>query len=65
MTALFIVLMLEQIKKIQKPGIFIVSGISAILCVVFLPSRFSILAAIAIALAINSILGKKKAFNEN
>ena len=27
LTALFIVLMLEQIEKIQKPGIFIISGI--------------------------------------
>jgi len=65
LTALFIVLMLEQIIKIRKPGIFIVSGISAILCAVFLPSRFSLLAAIAFALAINSLLGRKKAYNEN
>jgi len=65
MTALFIVLMLEQIMKIRKPGIFIVSAVSAVLCVVFLPSRFSLLAAIAIALAINSILGRKKARYEN
>ena len=65
MTALFIVLMLEQIIKIRKPGLFIISGLSAILCVVFLPSRFSLLAAIAFALAINSILGKKKVLNEN
>ena len=65
MTALFIVLMLEQIIKIRKPGIFIISAVSAILCVVFLSSRFSLLAAIAFALAINSILGKKKVLNEN
>jgi len=65
LTALFIVLMLEQIIKIRKPGIFFVSAISAILCVVFLPSRFSLLAAIAFALAINSILRRKMARNEN
>jgi len=59
LTALFIVLMLEQILKIRKPGIFIISAIPAVLGVIFLPSRMSLLAALALALALSSLLWKK------
>lgn len=59
LTALFIVLMLEQILKVRKPGIFIVSAIPAVLGVLFLPSRISLLAALALALAISSLMGKR------
>ena len=59
LTALFIVLMLEQILRVRKPGIFIISAIPAILGVVFLPSRMSLLAALALALAVCSLMGKK------
>ena len=59
LTALFIVLMLEQIFKIRKPGIFIISAIPAILGVIFLPARMSLLAALALALAVSSIVWKK------
>jgi 4-azaleucine resistance transporter AzlC len=60
LTALFIVLMIEQIDRIRKPGLFIASAIPAILCVLFLPSRLSLLAALALSLAFSSIFSKIK-----
>ncbi|MDR0316004.1 MAG: AzlC family ABC transporter permease [Treponema sp.] len=59
LTALFIVLMIEQIYKVRKPGIFIISAVLAVLGVVLLPSRMSLLAAMAFALALSSFMGKK------
>ncbi|MCL2191300.1 MAG: AzlC family ABC transporter permease [Treponema sp.] len=59
LTALFIVLMIEQMLRLRKAGVFIVSAVFAVLCVVFLPARISLLAALAIALAIGSFLPKK------
>jgi 4-azaleucine resistance transporter AzlC len=56
LTALFVVLMIEQILRVRKPGIFIVSAIPAALGVIFLPSRMSLLAAMALALALSSLL---------
>ena len=58
LTALFVVLMTEQIIRVRKPGIFIVSGVPAVLCVLFLPPRVSLLAAMAIALAFSTFLPK-------
>jgi 4-azaleucine resistance transporter AzlC len=60
LTALFVVLMVEQILRVRKPGIFILSAIPAVLCTVFLPSRFSLLAAMALALGFSSFLPKDK-----
>ena len=59
LTALFIVLMLEQILRVRRPGIFVISAIPAILGVVFLPSRMSLLAALALALLMSSFIVKK------
>jgi 4-azaleucine resistance transporter AzlC len=56
LTALFVVLMVEQILRVRWPGIFIISAIPAVLCTVFLPSRFSLLAAMALALGFSSLL---------
>jgi 4-azaleucine resistance transporter AzlC len=53
LTALFVVLLIEQILLVRKPGIFIVSAIPAALAVIFLPSRMSLLAAMAIALGLS------------
>ena len=50
LTALFIVLMIEQILRVKKPGLFILSGVSALLGVFFLPARVSLLASLALAL---------------
>ena len=60
LTALFIVLMLEQVFRIRKSGIFIISAIAAVLAVLLLPHRISLLAAISAALAVSLIFHKKK-----
>ena len=59
LTALFIVLMIEQVFKVRRPGVFIISAIPAVLGVIFLPARMSLLAALALALALSSLMGKK------
>jgi len=51
LTSLFIVLMIEQILRVRKPGIFIASAVLAILCALLLFSRVSLLAAMALSLA--------------
>jgi len=67
LTALFIVLMLEQFFRIRKPvrfssvSVFIVSAAAAVLGVFFLPSGISLLSAITLALAVSSLLYKKEA----
>jgi 4-azaleucine resistance transporter AzlC len=60
LTSLFVVLMLEQILRIRKPGIFVISAAAAILGVVLLPSRMSLLTAMAIALAASALFSKPK-----
>jgi 4-azaleucine resistance transporter AzlC len=50
LTALFIVLMIEQICRVKKPSIFIVSGLAALLAVFLLPERITLLAGIIMAL---------------
>ena len=56
LTALFIVLMIEQIIRVKKPVPFVVSGICAAAAVFFLPgefsSRFSLLSAMIISLGV-------------
>ncbi|MDR2048118.1 MAG: AzlC family ABC transporter permease [Treponema sp.] len=56
LTALFIVLMIEQIIRVKKPVPFVVSSICAVAAVFLLPgafsSRFSLLAAMIISLGI-------------
>lgn len=51
LTALFIVLMIEQIMRVKKVLPFIVSALAAVIAVVFLPARLSLLSAFAAALA--------------
>jgi 4-azaleucine resistance transporter AzlC len=51
LTALFVALMIEQILRAKKPLPFIVSAATAILAVALLPSRISLLSAMATALA--------------
>ena len=58
LTALFVVLMLEQMLRVRRPGIFIVSAIPAVFCVMVLPSSVSLLAAMALALCFSSFLPK-------
>jgi 4-azaleucine resistance transporter AzlC len=59
LTALFVVLMIEQIKRVKRPGIFIVSGAMALFGVFFLPGRISLLAALALALLLSFFLERK------
>jgi len=61
LTALFVVLMIEKMLTERNPFIFICSAITAVLCAYFLPSRISILAALAVSLVLSSAAsGKKK-----
>jgi 4-azaleucine resistance transporter AzlC len=50
LTALFIILMIEQIIKIKKPFIFIISAIAAVATVILFPNRLSLFSALIIAL---------------
>jgi len=59
LTALFVVLMMEQIMRIKKAGIFIVSAASALLGVFILPGNISLLAALALALFLSSFIERQ------
>ena len=61
LTALFTVLMIEQIMRVKKPGVFILSGAAALLGVFFLPGRVSLLAALVLALLLSFFLDRKAA----
>jgi 4-azaleucine resistance transporter AzlC len=61
LTALFMVLMVEQILRVKRPGPFIISALAAALGVLFLPSRLSLLSAMVIALVSVQILTGKEA----
>jgi 4-azaleucine resistance transporter AzlC len=60
LTALFVVLMIEKMLTQRNPFIFICSAITAVLCAYFLPSRISILAALAVSLVLSSAANGKK-----
>jgi 4-azaleucine resistance transporter AzlC len=56
LTALFVVLMIEQIKRAKKPAVFIVSATVALLAVFMLPGMISLLAAMVIALGLAPVV---------
>ncbi|AEF83605.1 branched-chain amino acid transport protein AzlC [Treponema primitia ZAS-2] len=56
LTAMFVVLMTEQILRVKRPGPFIISALAALLGVAFLPSRLSLLTALVIALGTTQLL---------
>jgi 4-azaleucine resistance transporter AzlC len=56
LTALFIVLMCEQILKVKKAGPFLISACAAVLAVLFLPQRFALLVSLAAAIALVRII---------
>jgi len=60
LTALFVVLMTEQIKRVKKPGVFVVSAAAALLGVFFLPGTISLLASLALALAFSAIVERNR-----
>jgi len=59
LTALFVVLMIEQIKKVKRPELFVVSGLAAALGVFLLPVKFSLLAALTLALVLSPVVERK------
>jgi 4-azaleucine resistance transporter AzlC len=59
LTALFVVLMIEQIKMVKRSGVFIVSGAAALLGVFFLPGKITLLAALALALLVSFFIEKR------
>jgi 4-azaleucine resistance transporter AzlC len=69
LTALFIVLMIEQIARVKKPVPFIVSGITAVAAVFVLPeelsSRFSLLAAMIISLGLVQLFESRAVTGRN
>jgi 4-azaleucine resistance transporter AzlC len=52
LTALFVVLMIEQMLRVRRPGVFIVSALTAALAVFCLPARLSLLSAMILSLAL-------------
>jgi len=58
LTAMFVVLMIEQFLKIKKLGLFILSGTAALLGVFLLPGNFSLLAALVLAIVLAPFLGR-------
>ncbi|MCL2068164.1 MAG: AzlC family ABC transporter permease [Treponema sp.] len=58
LTALFVVLLVEQILRVRRPAVFIVSAVIAVLAVFILPARISLLAAIVLALGISSFFSR-------
>jgi 4-azaleucine resistance transporter AzlC len=58
LTALFVVLMIEQMLRVKRPGAFIISALAAALAVFFLPPRLSLLSAMALALALTPLAEK-------
>ena len=65
LTALFVVLMIEQMLRLRKPGIFAVSAVLSVLCVLFLPARASLLSAMALSLAVGAFLPKTDRLKAN
>ncbi|MDR2618722.1 MAG: AzlC family ABC transporter permease [Treponema sp.] len=61
LTALFVVLMIEQILRVKKPGIFIVSAVAALLGVFLLPERVSLLSSMALSLVLAVLMERKRA----
>jgi predicted branched-subunit amino acid permease len=58
LTALFVVLMIEQILRVRRPGVFIISALVAALAVFFLPVQYSLLSALALSLALTPLAEK-------
>jgi 4-azaleucine resistance transporter AzlC len=58
LTALFVVLLIEQILRVKKPYVFVISGVVTVLSVIFIPGRYNLLSAMALSLALVSFLEK-------
>jgi 4-azaleucine resistance transporter AzlC len=60
LTALFIVLMIEQILRVKKAMYFSVSAVLAILAVLFLPEKISLLAAMIASIILSAAIEQGK-----
>ncbi|GHU22515.1 branched-chain amino acid ABC transporter permease [Spirochaetia bacterium] len=58
LTALFITLTLEQLFRIKKPGIFIVSAAVAVLSVIIFPAKTALLTGLILSLAVVALLNR-------
>ncbi|MDR2783924.1 MAG: AzlC family ABC transporter permease [Treponema sp.] len=63
LTALFIVLLIEQIYKVKKPLVFVVSALTAVLAAIVFPSRLSLLMGMAISLVVVQFIQNIKGVN--
>jgi 4-azaleucine resistance transporter AzlC len=61
LTALFIVLMMEQMFRVRRPAPFVISAAAAALASFLLPSRFSLLAALIFSLILVQLLAGHEA----
>ncbi|MDR1986350.1 MAG: AzlC family ABC transporter permease [Treponema sp.] len=59
LTALFVVLMIEQIVRVRQARIFVIAALVAVLAVFLLPSRLSLLSAMGLSLALVQALQKR------
>ncbi|MDR3161399.1 MAG: AzlC family ABC transporter permease [Spirochaetaceae bacterium] len=64
LTSLFVVLMVEQIRRVKKPGPFVIAALVSTLAVIVLPSRFtlpgSLILSIALAQYVMPVPGKDR-----
>ncbi|GMO59307.1 MAG: hypothetical protein Ta2G_19200 [Termitinemataceae bacterium] len=58
LTALFIVLMIEQIKRVKKAYPFIIAAVTAVISVLVLSPRVSLLCALAVSLLVVQLFSK-------
>ncbi|MDR3114687.1 MAG: AzlC family ABC transporter permease [Treponema sp.] len=61
LTALFVVLMIEQILRVRQARIFLIAALVAVLAVFLLPSRLSLLSALGVSLALVQVLQRRPA----
>ena len=59
LTALFVVLLVEQILKAKSYGLFFLSGAAALAGVFLIPGSISLLAALAVALFLSPLITRK------
>ncbi|MDR0909947.1 MAG: AzlC family ABC transporter permease [Spirochaetaceae bacterium] len=60
LTALFIVLLIDQMYRVRRAGPFLLSAVLSILAVIVLPERLSLLLALVISLALTSLIPERK-----
>ncbi len=59
LTALFVVLMVEQMLRVKKPSPFIIAALVSTLAVLFIPEKAALLVALAVSLFLVAIFPKQ------